>query len=133
MIKNQTKEKNLVSMEMMPSSENLDLISSSGRWNPRIKSYLIVAHQVHMGITPENIVALYQKRGKGLQQNEFFAPFQKTIRKFPLTFEKFLIDGTNSKKEYKHAHQEFANYMYNRLYYAYYQRVSKKLVNLALI
>jgi hypothetical protein len=123
---NKKEKKQMVELNKTPASEDLDLISPTGRWNPRIKAYLIAAHQVHLGKSPKEIVELYTSRGVGLQQGEFFAPFQRTIRKFPLTFEKFLIDGSNKKKEYKHAHQEFANYMYNRLYYAYYSRQRSK-------
>ena len=120
----ESKKAEFVSMDANMAHQEIHLISSEGRWNPRIKAYIVAAHRHSMNMTPEKIVELYRERGVGLQQDEFFIPFYATVNKFPMTFEKFLFDGSR-KKSFACAKDTYVSYLYNRLYYAYYGRIGK--------
>lgn len=124
-------KKSFVITKSTPADLDLPLISQNGQWNPRVKAYMAAAHCYHTGMEPEELVELYNERDCGLTQEEFHNVACGTMIKFPMTFHRYLRTGTMKDPEkinnrYKTAYEEFINYLYNRLYYMYHVKNSKK-------
>lgn len=123
--------KTLIKDKKTPADNELELISPKGQFNFRVKAFLCAAHSHCLKKTPEEIAEMHLKRGRGVLQKEFALPLNMVISEFPITFQKFVLAKSIRKKKNKEekerdSYGDFAKYLFNRLYYMYYQRIGDK-------
>lgn len=123
--------KTLIKNRKTPADKELELISSKGQFNYRVKAFLCAAHSHCLNKTPEEVSKMHIERGRGVLQKEFAVPLNMVIAEFPITFQKFVMaksvrKSKNKEDKDRDSYGDFAKYLFNRLYYMYYQRVGDK-------